>query len=151
MSSALPPLATVDDLVDWIGEPIEGDADVARAGGVLSLASALVRRETERSWVEEGGGLASNIPDDVRLVTLACAARGYLNPEGMVDESLDDYRGRRIVQEAGLYLTASERDLLAPLAGRPHQGLGVVSTTRGERAPFDVAWREEERLLPPYY
>lgn len=148
--TALPPFATVDDLSDWIGEPISGD-DETRAGGVLSLASALVRRETERTWVTESGDLADPLPEPLRLVTLACAARGYLNPEAHVDESLDDYRGRRLVQEAGLYLTASERDLLAPLAGRPHQGLGTVSTTRGERAPFDLAWREGERLLPPYY
>lgn len=148
---SLPPLATVDDLIDWIGEPISEATDLTRAEGTLALASALVRRETERTWVDDEGNLAANLPDDVRLVTLACAARGYLNPEGVVDESIDDYRGRKIVQEAGLYLTASERDLLAPLAGRPHQGLGTVATTRGERAPFDLAWEEGERLLPPYY
>jgi hypothetical protein len=148
MAATLPPLAYVDDLVGWLGEPISESADVARAEGALGLASSLVRKEAGLTWVT-AGALDSPLPDEAVQVTLACAGRGYTNPEAEVDGSLDDSRSRRIVQEAGLYLTASERSLLASLAVTPHRGLGTVQTTRWD--PDVTGPYEDERLLPPWY
>lgn len=155
---ALPPLASVSDLSDWLGEPIlGGSADAKRAEGVLRLASALVRRETGRTWTlpDDVDQLLDPLPDDVVLVTLACAARGYTNPRGVIDAStgVDDFteRERLRVDEAGMYLSASERDLLSAFAGTANQGMSTVSTTRGERANPDLIVDDCERILPPYY
>lgn len=138
--AALPSFAITQDLSDWLGSPITESGDVARAEVALRLASALVRRETGRSWVTQDDPpvLVSPLPDVLSLVTIACAARGYDSPIAAVtSERIDDaqisYRG----DETGLYLTASERDLLAPLAGRPHRGLGTVATERGDLGATD--------------
>lgn len=145
---ALPPLADVEALAGWLGEPISAEGDVSRAEGVLGLASSLVRREVGLTWVTLGV-LDADVPDEAVQVTLACAARGYANPEGIVDEGVDDSRARRLVQEAGLYLTASERALLAGLRETGPKGLGTVATTRWD--PAVAAPYEDERLLPPWY
>lgn len=142
---ALPLLATVANLSDWLGEPIADDTpDGKRAGMALAMASALVRDETLRDWVTEDGLLVDSLPEAVRLVTLACAARGYTNPRGLTDasEALDDYNRREQVrvEEAGLYLTASERGMLARYAGRPHRGISVLHTTRDDIAGEDPSW-----------
>lgn len=125
------PLAKVEELSDWLGEPIIELADTRRAELALRFASALVRRESGRNWVAEDGSLLPTLPDDVALVTLTVAARGYSNPEGWEDEAVDDWRGRRDLDEIGMHLTRSEKDLLAQFAGKSFRGLGTVSTTRG--------------------
>jgi hypothetical protein len=145
---ALPPLASVDDLSRWLGEAIDDAADIDRAEGVLGLASSLVRREVGLTWVTEGA-LDADIPDEAVQVTTACAARGYTNPEAEVDGGIDDERSRRVVQEAGLYLTASEKNLLAGLRQSSPAGLGTVATTRWD--PATEGPYEDERLLPPWY
>lgn len=108
----LPPLASVQELAESIEETIAGTA-VKRAEYVLNLASALVRTETRQPWTETGGDLATDIPDNVLLVTLAAAGRGYTNPDANVSESIDDGQVTRVVAEAGVYLTATEKTLLA--------------------------------------
>lgn len=146
---AAPTLATVAELSEWLGEQIGGStpeqvADQKRAEWALRMASALVRAESGRSWLDGNGGLLPQIPDQVQLVTLAAAARAYSNPDGgsVVSESIDDYQYREAEQqEAGVYLTASERALLAPFAGGALAGIGTISTTRGDYdAPDDLSW-----------
>lgn len=150
----LPTFATVPDLAEWLGESIgENTADWKRAERCLRAASNRIRRYTKRTWVDEGGSLADPLPEDIEDVTLACAGRFYSNPEGetswsrQIDDGMDG--GSRKVDEAGLYLTASEMqtldDLVAdqsPLIG----GLGVISTTRGEHASQDMSpyWSEDD-------
>ncbi len=136
---ALPSLATVPQLSDWLGEPITEALDVSRAEGALRIASALVRRETGKTWVVSDStpaALVDPLPDAVEIVTLSAAARGYTNPEALTSERVDDAQVSRKVDEAGVYLTASERDLLAPLAGVPHRGIGTVGTYRGDVPPI---------------
>lgn len=139
---ALPPLASVEQLADWLGEPISDAPDISRAGGALRTASALVRRETGRTWVDPDNPKVLNgqVPEEAEIVTLQAAARGYTNPDALTSERIDDAQVARKVEEAGVYLTASERDLLAPLAGRAHQGLGTVSTFRGDTPPVWDSW-----------
>ena len=128
------PLADMWELADWIGEPITRDVDERRAQMCLRLASALVRAEVGRSW-EPG-----TVPEAAVMVTLYSASRVYENREALSRESIDDYSGDRVVAEAGAYLTASEKNMLAPLrAARQFGGLGVVSTTRDE-APRPGGW-----------
>lgn len=145
--ATLPPLAEVQDLADWLGEPIV-DADITRAEGALALASSLVRHEVGLTWVTLGV-LDDAVPDEAVQVTKACAGRGFTNPEAEVDGGVDDARSRRVVQEAGLYLTASEKALLAGLRQSGPKGIGTVATTRWD--PAEVGPYEDERLLPPWY
>ncbi len=152
---ALPVLATVAELADWIGEPITEPSDAKRAQGVLRLASALVRNATGGKTWAEGEQLLPDIPDDLGLVTLACAARGYTNPEAATTEGIDDGQLGRVVEEAGLYLTESEKRLLEPYSAKPFRGLSTVATTRGESAPRSLRAVTDpdygEAILPPYY
>lgn len=145
------PLASADDLADWLGETIPA-GDSARAEWALRAASALVRRETGKTWLDDNGDLVDPLPDDVIVVTLACASRGFVNPQGASDvsESVDDYSHREQVKvdEAGFYLTESEKQLLGTLTGA-NSSIGTISTYRGDLRP--VPCDEDERILPPYY
>lgn len=136
------PLATVGDLADWIGEPIVAEsADARRAEMALRMASAIVRQESRRTWLDEDGVLIDPLPDAVTMVVLSSAGRGYSNPDNFADESLDDWRGRRPDDMVGFQLTAPERNLLAPFTGSKHRGIGTISTTRGDiGAPDDRSW-----------
>lgn len=125
------PLASVGDLSDWIGEPIASETDFRRAELALKFASAVVRRASRCTWVDGEGALLP-VPDDVMLVTLASAARGYTNPDGFIDESLDDWRGRKPEDAASFALTTAEKELLAGYGTSRRGGIGTVSTTRGD-------------------
>lgn len=138
--ATLPPLADVNDLSIWIGESISTASEIDRANLALRFASALVRKEARRTWVDEAGDLEA-VPDDVQLVTLASAARGFTNPDGIIDESLDDWRGRRLDEAAGFALTEAEKALLADYRGASRGGIGTIATTRGDiGAPDDLRW-----------
>lgn len=119
------PLATVFELADYIGDPIIDEVDVKQAEALLKAASALVRGAARQPEWEDIA-----VPDTAKYVTLACAARGFLNFEGWTGEAVDDWRGSgRKVDEAGLFLTATERATLVGL--RPVKPvLGTVSTYR---------------------
>lgn len=153
--STLPAFADVDDLIEWLGEPITEPGDVSRAQGALRMASALVRNATKKRWVDETSTLLTDLSDDLALVTLASAGRAYNNPEGNTLEGVDDGQVQRKVDEAGVYLTASEQTLCEALRAAAHRGLATVSTTRGETAPRSlraVTHDEcEDPILPPYY
>src|SRR5699024_10772162 len=119
---AKPAFAEVDELGDWLGESLADPADSKRAAGMLAMASELVRVATGKSWVDDDGNLVDPLPDALGLVTKQAAARAYMNPQGKTstNESIDDYitGDRYTVEEVGVYLTASERDMLEPLAVR---------------------------------
>lgn len=143
--------ATPEDLGVWLGESIDEEPDEKRAEFILAVASTLVRQETGRQWVDDAGNLVSPLPDVLKQVTVMSAARAYSNPEGVetVSEGIDDYtvHERRKVQDAGIYLTRAERQMLADLNRSEFRGLGTVSTTRGDLRPL----ADDERILPPWY
>lgn len=149
---ALPPLASVTNLSDWIGEPIAEEEDRKRAEGVLRLASALVRAFVGTRWYTDTGDL-TDVPEGVADVTLAVAARGYTNPEGWTGERQDDWGGSgRKVEEAGLYLTASEKVILDEHRPAKVSGLGVVATTRMPARAPGAGWvPTEDGPLFPWY
>lgn len=121
-------LATVEDLADYIGEPIDADeVESKRAEMTLRFASMLVRDETRQEWPG-----SEAVPDEVRLITLAVASRGFLNPESWGNERVDDWgAGARPIEELGMYLTGTEKRALAK--HRPaRSGLSTVSTFRGD-------------------
>lgn len=128
--ATLTPLASVQALSDWLGEPITEGEDATRAGSVLAAASVLVRNFTGKSWLVDGQ-IDPALPDDVLMVTVQVAARGYTNPEGWRDERTDDWAGNgKPVPEAGLFLTASERAVLGSHRALKPRGIGVMATTR---------------------
>ena len=124
------PLASVTELADWLGEPIEADSvDAKRAGMVLAYASVLVRDHTGRDWAEEIS--TDHLPEKVRMVTLQAAARGYSNPDSWGNERLDDWgAGGRPIEELGMYLTATEKAILGNFRPRTVSGLGVIRLSR---------------------
>lgn len=131
-------LATVGELADWLGETITPTApEGKRAAMCLRLASALVRRESGRTWLDEDGDLVDPLPEDVKMVTLYCASRVFDNRNAQTRGGIDDYNEGWKVDEAGAYLTPSERRMLAPFRAASSSGLGVVSTTRRETPTFD--------------
>lgn len=150
---AAPALATVAELSDWLGEPIaEGTAEYKRAELCLRAASVLVRAEAGRTWLDDGTGDLLEVPDAVRMVTLYCASRVFDNREGQNRWNVDDAGGGWKVDEAGAYLTASEKDTLSGFTGRRFGGLGTVSTTRGDLAGPSTGWvPTQDGPLFPWY
>lgn len=122
-------LANVSELADWIGEPIESEADTKRAELCLRIASALVRSEAGRKWDSED----SEVPEAASLVTLYCASRVYENREAENQSGVDNWQASRKVMEAGAYLTASEKRMLAQINRNQFGGLGTISTTKQEQ------------------
>lgn len=77
------PLATVERLSARVGEPITSTEEIALAEEVLAEASALVRHYG-RAWPDP-----NTTPAVATAITVAAAARGYLNPAGMQMERSD--------------------------------------------------------------
>lgn len=79
----------------------------------LRAASNLVRTQTGRDWLNDDGTLDNPLPEQLVDVTVACAARFYLNPNAetqwsrQIDDAMDG--GSRKVDEPGMSLTASEK------------------------------------------
>lgn len=134
-------LATVGELADWLGETItDGSTEAKRAAMCLRAASALVRKESGRTWLTDAGTLVDPLPEDVKMVTLYCASRVFDNRNAQTRGGVDDYSEGWKVDESGAYLTVSERKLLAPFRAAVAGGLGVVSTTRREVPPPASGW-----------
>lgn len=138
---ALPPLATVQDLSDWLDQPI--DPANSRAVAVLSAASSLVRSYTRQDWVDEAGALVE-VPDDVVTVVLQVAERKWRNPTGAIQETTGPFSVRYSERTGeGLFLTETEQKMLDRYKC---DALWSLSTTRCEvetgsvRWPYDSVW-----------
>jgi hypothetical protein len=131
----------VTELADWIGEPIAADsADGKRAVMCLRLASALVRHESGRTWLDDDGQLVTPVPEQAAMVTLYCASRVYDNREAQIQGGLDDSQAGWKVEESGAYLTSTEKRMLSQFKASARTGLGTVSTTRGEGSVSGTGW-----------
>ena len=97
------PLATVARLSARVGEAIESVEELALAGEVLAEASALVRHYG-RPWP-----FPATAPAVATSITVAAAARGYLNPAGYQMERGDMATFNRVEEYAsGCALTRAE-------------------------------------------
>lgn len=133
----LQPFATVDELAEWLGEPIDEDTDQRRAERVLRAASNLVRSYTHHQWADTP---EDDVPEELADVTLSCAARYYTNPDAetqwtsQIDDAMDG--GGRKVESSGLYLTADERRMLDGVreqaSGVVAKSVASIATTRGD-------------------
>jgi hypothetical protein len=135
MPALLPLLASVTNLSDHIGEAIPPNTpDSKRANGALRAASNLVRRETGKSWIDPNDQTKADptLPEDLWIVVMDAAGRKYLNPEGFEQEREDQWYGSRKVQEAGVYLTATELATCESYLRPANRGLGTIQTTRDD-------------------
>jgi hypothetical protein len=128
----LPTLAPVTDLEARLGLDPDTlqDANLARARAALIDASALVRMEARRTWVDEAGALTA-VPDAIVRVVLGAARRSYTNPDAAVQESAGPFVRRLNESDTGVYLTRAELDIVRRF--RPSGGeLWTLRTQRDE-------------------
>lgn len=105
------PLAGVADLAARVGETLEDDD--ATALYYLKAASALIRSETGRTWVDSNG-VTLDVPSDVKYICVEAAARLWRNPDGAIQETVGPFTSRLPDKFAdGLFLTVSEKAQLA--------------------------------------
>ena len=120
------PLAPIERLAARVGEDISSDEERALAEGVLQEASTWVRHYG-RPW--EDPTLAPAAAVDI---TIAAAARGYLNPAGFQMERADAQTFNRLEDFAkGTELTRSEIEVLKPY--RVRSSLVSISLTNPDR------------------
>lgn len=131
-------LVAATALSEWLGEPISEEDDIGRAKACINYAFLLVDEETDRDpahWETQG------LPQAVKHVVLQVAARGYSNPESWANERVDDWGGGGApVEELGMYLTATEKRLLAKHAANKSFGIAVLDTYKSDPEP-----------LPPWF
>lgn len=118
----LPALAELEDMEARLGVSLEAEsADGERALAALEDASALVRAEGGKDWLDEHDELTDDLPAIVKQVTLAAALRAYRNPDGASQTSIGDvsvsFSGRGRV--GSVYLTQDERRAVKAAAGQP--------------------------------
>lgn len=144
----LPVLASVTDLEARLGLDPEtlAEANLGRARAALADASALVRMEARRTWVDAAGVLSA-VPDAIVRVVLGAAMRTYTNPDGVIQESVGPFTRRLNELDTGVYLTKAELDIVRRF--RPAYGeLWTLRTQRDEdesntiwyRDTFGVEW-----------
>lgn len=107
------PLADLTDLNDLIPGGIDSD-DQSRATALLRHASALVRAHCQQTFLTaDGSALAADLPAAVVTVTVQCARRAFLNPDGVIATTVAGY-SERLSEQAGqgLWLSDDERKML---------------------------------------
>ncbi len=147
MTGSLPPFASVSELAEWLGEPIDEESDQRRAGRILRAASNLVRSYTRHRWADVA---EEDLPEELADVTLSCAARYYVNPNAetqwtsQIDDVMDG--GGRKVESSGIYLTESEQRMLDTVREQSSTvvagAVAPISTTRGDAYGYE----DEERF-----
>lgn len=138
MLPALADLAALSARVPG-GIPAE---DEARAQSALEDASALVRDECGRDFVDDEGEL--DAPAAVVRVVLGVARRDFMNPDGArSDTETVGPHSRTMVRpddQTGLYLTDQERAICHKYRPGAGGGLRTISTTRADGPALDTIW-----------
>lgn len=121
-----PLLATVEDLEFAVGHAIDDDLREF-AEWVLRAASARVRSYTGCDFDDP-----DRVPESIRVVVVAVAARVYRNPSGYVQDTTGPFTVR-LAERAGdgIYLTGDERETLDRFRCRSRPALWNLPTTRG--------------------
>lgn len=130
---ALPSIASTTDLAEWLGLEFAAEsADEGRAETVLAHASAAVRVEARRQWVDEEGAL-DGVPEGIPELVVQIAARMWANPTGAEQQTTGPFARRNLANT----LTDAEKDAVhaavrADEGTTSTGGLWTLSTTRGE-------------------
>ena len=139
--AALPALADIDALEAWTGDTIPDDDP--RALAVLAAASALVRSETRRTWLDDMGALVA-VPDELGMVVVQVAARKWLNPEDVIQDGTGPFTGRwSELAGQGIYLTDTERAICARHR-QASTGVWTLGTTRLGPGAIGADWTPTE-------
>lgn len=142
-------LASVADLEARLGldpETLTGP-DLGRARAALDDASALVRLEARRTWINETTG-AVEAPDAIVRVVLGAAQRNFSNPDAVIQETVGPFARRLNETDTGVYLTKAELDIVRRF--RP-SGTGLW-TLRTERDGDECAtiWYQDSFGFEPF-
>jgi hypothetical protein len=127
----LPALATLDELEARLGvDPgsLSGP-DRARAQAALDDASALVREESRRDWVDTDGVITA--PPSLVRVTLGAALRTFRNPDGEISQTAGPFSRTVKAADVGVYLTPAEIEIVRRYR-QESTGLWTLRTTRGD-------------------
>lgn len=145
----LPALAPVTDLEARLGldpDTLTGP-NLGRARAALADASALVRMEARRTWVDAAGALTV-VPDAVIRVVLGAAQRVYTNPDSVVQESAGPFARQLSAESTGVYLTKAELDIVRRF--RPAGGeLWTLQTTR-DGDDVNTIWYQDSFGVEPF-
>lgn len=103
-----PPLASLDELNEWLPSPASNET---RAERMLTAASSAVRAYKGLTYLDEEGELLEDIPDDVKTVTLLVAERLLSGPpDGNTQNSVGSFSEQWT--RSGIYLTSAEKAML---------------------------------------
>lgn len=109
-------------------------ADLARAQASLEDASALVRAEAGKPWLD---GDTVTAPAQVVTIVVKASLREFKNPDGFTSEQMGDY-SYRTDNTGGAYLTEEERRIIRQAAGTTGQGLVTVTTPSAYGTPVPL-------------
>lgn len=128
----LPALAPVADLEARLGlDPATlTGPDQVRAQAALDDASALVRDEARRDFVDTDGNV--DAPDAVIRVVLGSALRNYRNPDSEITQQVGPFQRSYKATEIGPYLTEAEQAIVRRYRPSGGNALWAQRTTRGE-------------------
>jgi len=138
----LPALAAVSDLEARLGldpQTLAGP-NFARARAALVDASALVRLEARRTWVDENGALTV-VPDAIVRVVLGAAQRTYTNPDAVIQDSAGPFARRLRESETGVYLTQAEVEIVRRF--RPAGGELWTLRTQRDEEEMGTIWYQD--------
>jgi hypothetical protein len=144
----LPPLATLEALSERLGIlPDAETLDGAQALAALDDASALVRSEAGKEFVDESGDVV-NVPDIIVSITLASAFRAVRNPDGTTQATVGDVSVSYTREGAGgaVFLTRAEQKAVRKAAGRSGVNALVLETPHGIQEgprPGDEWWEHD--------
>jgi hypothetical protein len=138
VTTILPPLVIPEEIRTRIErpEPFSGP-ELDRVTAVCHDASALVRFESRRDWIDPDDPTQIKAPGIVLVIARRCAERAVRSPEGFSSESAGDYSYRRsgVAEEGGLFLTDREvNDLVR--AGGGFGGIWTQAITRVHHEEF---------------
>lgn len=142
-------LATLDQLEIRLGldpHTLSG-TDKARAEAALADATALVRAEAQRDFVDDLG--VADAPEAIVRVVLGAALRNYRNPDAETQHTVGPFSRTVKATDTGVYLTDAEREIVRRYRPRTHGGLWTLSTTRDE-ATSDTAWVWDQYGTEPF-
>ena len=109
-------------------------ADLARAQASLEDASALVRAEAGKPWLD---GDTVTAPAQVVTIVVKASLREFKNPDGFTSEQMGDY-SYRTDATGGAYLTEDERRIIRQAAGTTGQGLVTMVTPSAYGVPIPL-------------
>lgn len=138
MAEPLAPLTALEIRLGLDEHSLSG-TDKARAEAALSDASALVRSEAGRTWLDSAG--KSVAPDAIVRVVLGAALRTYRNPEGEIEQTVGPFSRTLKSAETSVYLTDAEKAIVRRYRVAP-SGLWTMRTTK-DSAGETTVWAED--------